>query len=236
MWEFLLRQILRHELKKGAEKAIPDDPFGLMPEPTNEREAYVGRIKKDFHIDDYYDALELYNSDPAYWRQYYQPQASPDPARERIRDSAAAAGIPSRNNVWEYGYPNEAANPVTPQSPPNHSAPPTDKRSEGLDGVTPTGFVAADASNAPRSLFSQLLSAVPQFSASDATLPPLQPDAAPDAADNVPTRFLVGRPYDPSQGSPFAVRPAPSQASPDGSLSLNDAYLEYLKRLNADPA
>ena len=63
--------------------------------------------------------------------------------------------------------------------------------------------------------------------------PPLQPDEASDVADGSPTRFLVGRTYDPSQGSPFAARSAPSQASPDGSLSLNDAYLEYLRRLNA---
>ena len=62
---------------------------------------------------------------------------------------------------------------------------------------------------------------------------PLQPDATQDAADNGPTRFLVGRVYDPSQGSPSPARPAPSQAPPDGSLSLNDAYLEYLRRLNA---
>jgi len=63
--------------------------------------------------------------------------------------------------------------------------------------------------------------------------PPLQPDATQGVTDNGPTRFLVGRTYDPSQGSPFAARPAPPQPSPDGSLSLNDAYLEYLKRLNA---
>ena len=30
----------------------------------------------------------------------------------------------------------------------------------------------------------------------------------------------------------MAIRP--SLPSPDGSLSLNDAYLEYLKRLNAN--
>jgi hypothetical protein len=40
--------------------------------------------------------------------------------------------------------------------------------------------------------------------------------------------------YDPSQGSPFTAQPAPSPAAPDGSLSINDAYLEYLRRLNAD--
>jgi hypothetical protein len=63
--------------------------------------------------------------------------------------------------------------------------------------------------------------------------PPLQPDATRVVADNGPTRFLVGRTYDPSKDSPFAARPAPPQPSPDGSLSLDDAYLEYLKRLNS---
>jgi hypothetical protein len=62
--------------------------------------------------------------------------------------------------------------------------------------------------------------------------PQPQPDPAQDAADNGPTRFLVGRTSDPLQGSSFVPRPAPSQPSPDGLLSLNDAYLEYLKRLN----
>jgi hypothetical protein len=63
--------------------------------------------------------------------------------------------------------------------------------------------------------------------------PPLQPDATQDLTENSPTRFLVGRTDDPSQGSPFNAPPALSPASPDGSLSVNDAYLEYLKRLNA---
>lgn len=59
-------------------------------------------------------------------------------------------------------------------------------------------------------------------------------EALDGAADASPTRFLVGRVYDPSQGSPFTAQPAPSPAVPDGSLSINDAYLEYLKRLNAN--
>jgi len=247
MWEFLLRQILRHELKKGAEKAIPNDPFSLMPEPTNEREAYVGRVKKDFHIDDYYDALKLYNSDPAYWQQYYRPLPSPDPAYERIRDSAAMAGVPSRYNVWEYGYPDETTNSGIPRSPSNDPAPLTGKKSESSGSAEPTALAATDASDAPMSLFSYLMS-TGNFNGVDPTSPanaapseppdfqtasPLQPSATRDAADNGPSRFLVGRTYDPSQGSSFKAKPTPAFASPDGSLSLNDAYLEYLKRLNA---
>jgi hypothetical protein len=98
-----------------------------------------------------------------------------------------------------------------------------------------TARSATPGLNTPASLFSQLMSTGPNslFAAGDAASPPLQPDGAQDVADNGPTRFLVARRYDPSQGSPFAARPTPSQPSPDGSLSLNGAYLEYLKRLNA---
>lgn len=90
--------------------------------------------------------------------------------------------------------------------------------------------------NAPVSLFTRLLSAGPdaRLAADETASPPLQPDATPDATDNRPMRFLVGRTYDPSQGSPFKAQPAPAPPSPDGSLSLNDAYLEYLRRLNTN--
>lgn len=37
---------------------------------TNPQEVYVERIKRDFRIPDYHDALQLYNSDPAYWARY----------------------------------------------------------------------------------------------------------------------------------------------------------------------
>jgi len=38
---------------------------------TNPQEVYVERIKKDFRIPDYHDALQLFSSDPAYWVRYY---------------------------------------------------------------------------------------------------------------------------------------------------------------------
>ena len=62
----------------------------------------------------------------------------------------------------------------------------------------------------------------------------IDPDEAPPSASppwNRPVRYLAR--LNPSQGSPAPAQPAPSPASPDGLLSLNDAYLEYLKRLNA---
>jgi hypothetical protein len=115
-------------------------------------------------------------------------------------------------------------------------------------GKPPTAFTPFRSDLAPNpnpsaALFSQLMStgaepSLPANASSSGPLswqvaPPLQPDVAPEA-DNRPTRFLVGRSYDSSQGSPFTVRPAPSQASIDGSLSIDDAYREYLKRLNAN--
>jgi hypothetical protein len=63
--------------------------------------------------------------------------------------------------------------------------------------------------------------------------PPLQPDVTQGVTDDSPTRSLVGRTYDPSQGSSFKAQPAPAPAPPDGPLSLNDAYLEYFRRLSA---
>lgn len=79
----------------------------------NEHEVYVDRIKKDFRIADYHDAVQLYHSDPAYWARYYGPSSnSVDAKDELVRDSAAQAGIPSRRNVFEYGYPEPDPRPT----------------------------------------------------------------------------------------------------------------------------
>ncbi len=139
-----------------------------------------------------------------------------------------------------HAIPDGTANPATPNSP----APQSNRRSALPDGVTSTLAQAASPSgvafapsgpNAPASLFSRLMSAGPDafLAADDTASPPSQARATQNVADNRPMRFLVGRTYDPSQGSPFKAQPAPAPASPDGSLSLGDAYLEYLKRLNA---
>ena len=93
---------------------------------TNPQEVYVERIKKDFRIPDYYDAWQLYNSDPAYWARYYSPPSSSIDAKdELVRDSAAQAGVPSRRNVFEYGYPEP-----DPRSTPAGGTPP-DRASGG---------------------------------------------------------------------------------------------------------
>ena len=46
-------------------------------------------------------------------QDYSQPWISPV-----IRDSAAAAGVPSRQNVWEYGYPESGASNVAGDANP----------------------------------------------------------------------------------------------------------------------
>jgi hypothetical protein len=111
---------------------------------------------------------------------------------------------------------------------------------------TPSRSDVAPDTNSSVSFFSQLMSrgqlagAGPSLPANASSGPlagraaaPLQPANTSEPADGRPERFLGKRTYDPSQGPPFPARPAPSPAPPDGSLSLNDAYLEYLRRLNA---
>jgi len=76
--------------------------------------------------------------------------------------------------------------------------------------------------------------APPQSPDASQESPPLQSDEAA-STDDQPQRFLVRRTYSLSDPSPYPQRPpvAAAPASPDGSLSLNDAYLEYLRRLSA---
>jgi len=138
VWDFLVRQIARQAFKQGGKQA-----FGIIADPLNESEVYVERIKRDFHIDDYYKALELYNSDPAYWQQYYRPPPRLDAAFERIRDSVAMAGVPSRYNVWEYDYPDANSNP----SSPNPAS--TSKSGQAASPVAPAPAFAPDAVYSP---------------------------------------------------------------------------------------
>jgi hypothetical protein len=162
-------------------------------------------------------------------------------------EDRAPTSPPSNGTVRGQPIALRTPNPIVPQGSPSVSVPQGGRRSAAPDGVSPTAFATGDTSNTPQSLFSYLMStgdfagvgpnspasAVPSSPQAWQVSPPLQPDATQDAADNGPTRFLVARRYDPSQGPPSSARSAPSQPSPDGSLSLNDAYLEYLRRLNA---
>jgi hypothetical protein len=63
--------------------------------------------------------------------------------------------------------------------------------------------------------------------------PPLQPNATPDAIDEPPVRRLGRRTYSLSQGSAFDDTAMQSPAAPQGPLTLNEAYLEYRRRLDA---
>jgi hypothetical protein len=67
--------------------------------------------------------------------------------------------------------------------------------------------------------------------------PPLQPDATPDTVDETPVRGLGRSTYSLSQGSAFdntATRSPAAPSAPQGPLTLNEAYLEYRRRLGAD--
>ncbi len=98
MLNFLLNQLLKQGGRSLAGLAFTKE--------LNAPEIYVDRIKRDLRIPDYHDAWQVYNSDPAYWERYYNPPSSAVEAKDTfVRDSAAQAGIPSRRNVFEYGYP-----------------------------------------------------------------------------------------------------------------------------------
>jgi hypothetical protein len=57
----------------------------------------------------------------------------------------------------------------------------------------------------------------------------------PETPGDKPVRYLGWRTYNPSQGSPFGPpASAASPAPPEGPLSINDAYLEYRRRLDAN--
>ncbi|WOH68100.1 hypothetical protein [Bradyrhizobium sp. BWA-3-5] len=99
MWSFLAR-----EAAKRIGGAIVANKIAGVDEP-NGPEAYADRIKRDFRLHDYADAWALYDSDRAYWENYYRPQPNGPANNAFVRDSAAVAGIPSRNNVFEHGFP-----------------------------------------------------------------------------------------------------------------------------------
>lgn len=110
MWELILRQLLAQ-----AGRSIAG---GFFHNELNGPEVYADRIKRDFHLNDYADAWALYSSDPKYWEKYYGAPPRPAWNDELVRDSAAAAGVPSRNNVFEYGFPAPGASqPRTDATP-----------------------------------------------------------------------------------------------------------------------
>jgi hypothetical protein len=99
MWNFLAREAA----KRIGGTIVANKIAGV--DELNGPEAYADRIKRDFHLRDYADAWALYDSDRAYWEKYYRPQPNGPANNEFVRDSAAAAGVTGRNNVFEYGFP-----------------------------------------------------------------------------------------------------------------------------------
>lgn len=89
------------------------------PTKLNGGEWYVDRIKKDYRLPEYADALSMYASNPAYWERYYDPPPGGPVGKEAfVRDSAAHAGAPSRYNVLEYGFPESGSVPIAANPTP----------------------------------------------------------------------------------------------------------------------
>jgi hypothetical protein len=131
MWEFLAKQLLRQAGTRIGGKFFNDE--------ANGPEAYADRIKRDFHMHDYADAWALYASDPAYWEKYYRPLPDPDAKGMMVQDSAASAGVPSRNNVFEYGFP--ASNPTQPSIGGGPAAQPAPPTGHDMNGYQPSRSV-----------------------------------------------------------------------------------------------
>lgn len=109
--------VLRGAAKGIGGSAVANKIYGAGE--LNGPEVYADRIKRDFHLDDYADAWALYDSDRPYWENYYRSRPNGPANAEFVRDSAAAAGVPSRNNVFEYGFPESG-----PARPPKGEVPP----------------------------------------------------------------------------------------------------------------
>jgi hypothetical protein len=116
--EILMWNSLAREAAKRIGGTIVANKIAGAEEP-NGPEVYADRIKRDFHLHDYADAWALYDSDRAYWENYYRSLPRGPANNEFVRDSAAAAGVPSRNNVFEYGFPeNNSVEPSKAEAPP----------------------------------------------------------------------------------------------------------------------
>jgi hypothetical protein len=121
MWEFLFRQLLRQAERLPAKRIGSALAGELFTREANGPEAYADRIKRDFHLHDYADAWFRYASDPAYWERWYAPAPKPDTREEILHDSVRAAGVPSRYNVIEYGYP-EPGGELANSAPPDEGS------------------------------------------------------------------------------------------------------------------
>jgi hypothetical protein len=142
------------------------------------------------------------------------------PTSMQTASAFARTSSPAAFNLFNIGLASTSTNSASPRSLFSQLM------STGLASADDPRFAPVNPEQAAALLWPSQAVDWPQIS------PALQPDAAQDAADNGPTRFLVGRTSDPSQDSPLVARAAPPQPSLDKSLSLSGAYLEYLKRMN----
>jgi hypothetical protein len=140
MWQSILTRLLGSAAAQRLAGGIRE---------LNAPEVYADRIKRDMHLRDYADAWALYSSDPKYWERYYAPPAKPDWNDELVHDSAAAAGVPSRYNVFEYGFPQPSADAARVGAAPLERSL---RRGTGNVGVTsepPVRFLPGRPSSVP---------------------------------------------------------------------------------------
>lgn len=84
MWQLVLDR-LALELAKSAQTQVKKEFGGwiadeILGTELNKDEAYADRIKRELRLRDYYQAWSLYDSDRAYWKQFYgdDPLNSPN--------------------------------------------------------------------------------------------------------------------------------------------------------------
>lgn len=206
MWDFIVRQLLKETGRKIGGRFFNDE--------ANGPEAYADRIKRDLRLHDYADAWALYDADRAYWERWYGPlPGNSDPHNEFVRDSAAAAGIPSRKNVFEYGYPE----PTSGERSTNAAQ--VQNSVERLVASDPMGLPAPDASSNDSKNVRRLVrltQPTAAFLVDEGTKPAAMPNEIPnDQAGSFDDRFgnwtssgTATAPRGPYQAiSPQAARP-----------------------------
>lgn len=139
----------------------------------------------------------------------------PEAAAEMVRDSVARAGIPSRNNVFEFGFPSSDA--VAPSAPTRY----------------------ADGRDAPTSDPDGVRSGVQAFDTGGAARPATRPQAGGALG------LVTGEPMPQWPVAPPIFNFSRRSETPDGfasdrkaqesagsSIPLLDEYVRYLKRLH----
>jgi hypothetical protein len=101
MWKFSAKKI-------GGKIAAN---LSLRPSELSKPEAYIDRIKREFQLPEYADALVRYYSDPAYWRKLYGDDPLNSPNRPVPQDALSPPkggsyrGAPSSSDPVHRGFP-----------------------------------------------------------------------------------------------------------------------------------